>query len=795
MPNQSTTNKNSMITNTEKETNQLHVNKIDLNENAQIVLEKRYLKRDSDGNVIETPSQMFLRVAKAIAKPETLYGDSNEEEYWTKQFYQMMANLEFIPNSPTLMNAGINLEDGSGTGTLSACFVMELEDSMNGIMTTAKEMAMVQKFGGGTGFSLSKIRPKNAPIKTTHGKACGPINVLKHLSSVSKLVTQGGKRDGANMAVMNIHHPDINEFIECKTTEGEIHNFNISVGATHEFMTAVKENKNYSIKDPQTGELIKEQNAGEIFDQIIEGAWKNGEPGVVFVDWVNHKNPTPHIGEMTATNPCGEQPLLPYESCNLGSINLDKFVTDNNSTKELDWSRLGKVARTSARFLDNVIDANSYSVDKIKKMTRSTRKTGLGVMGFADLLIDLNIAYDSEEGLNLGKKIMRFIKDEADSTSIKLADERGVFPAYPGSIYDSDDQPKMRNACRLTVAPTGTISMIAGCSSGIEPLFALCYHKHNILGGESLLYVDEKFEALAKEQNFYSEELMEYLANGGSLQERDDVPESAKKLFVTAGDISPEMHVRMQGVFQESVDAAISKTINFPNSATKEDVRKAYILAWELGCKGITVYRSGSREKEVLTVGEDKSSGNDQESDKVSIDFSLVERQRPSVITGVTERIRTSQGNLFVTVNYDENEKPFEVFATLGKAGSTESAHLEAISRLVTMSLRAGVGPNEIIGHLRGITDDPIWDAGTLVRSAPDAVALVLSRHLTLSGEENSKFSIESEIQPQLFVKPLNETVDQLTSNNQSCPECNIGTLIPQEGCMKCVSCGYNKCE
>jgi len=572
MTNQSTTNKNSMITNTEKETNQLHVNKIDLNENAQIVLEKRYLKRDSDGNVIETPSQMFLRVAKAIAKPETLYGDSNEEEYWTKQFYQMMANLEFIPNSPTLMNAGINLEDGSGTGTLSACFVMELEDSMNGIMTTAKEMAMVQKFGGGTGFALSKIRPKNAPIKTTHGKACGPINVLKHLSSVSKLVTQGGKRDGANMAVMNIHHPDINEFIECKTTEGEIHNFNISVGATHEFMTAVKENKNYSIKDPQTGELIKEQNAGEIFDQIIEGAWKNGEPGVVFVDWINHKNPTPHIGEMTATNPCGEQPLLPYESCNLGSINLDKFVTDNNSTKELDWSRLGKVARTSARFLDNVIDANSYSVDKIKKMTRSTRKTGLGVMGFADLLIDLNIAYDSEEGLNLGKKIMRFIKDEADSTSIKLADERGVFPAYPGSIYDSDDQPKMRNACRLTVAPTGTISMIAGCSSGIEPLFALCYHKHNILGGESLLYVDEKFEALAKEQNFYSEELMEYLANGGSLQERDDVPESAKKLFVTAGDISPEMHVRMQGVFQESVDAAISKTINFPNSATKEKV-------------------------------------------------------------------------------------------------------------------------------------------------------------------------------------------------------------------------------
>ena len=796
MTNQST-KKNTLITKLDKEQSHIYEKTIELNDNAKIVLEKRYLRKDSEGNIIETPSQMFLRVAKAIAKPETLYGDSKDEEYWTKEFYDMMASLEFVPNSPTLMNAGINLDDGTGTGTLSACFVMGLEDSMNDIMTTAKEMAMVQKFGGGTGFALSTIRPKDSPIKTTHGKACGPVSVLKHLSSVSKLVTQGGKSDGANMAVMNVHHPDINEFIECKTTEGEIHNFNISVGATHEFMQAVKEQKHYSVKDPITGESVEEQNAEEIFDKIIEGAWKNGEPGVVFVDWVNHKNPTPHLGDMTATNPCGEQPLLPYESCNLGSINLNKFLIEKESKKEIDWERLGNVVNTSARFLDNVIDANSYSVDKIKKMTRSTRKTGLGVMGFADLLISLDIAYDSEEGLNLGKKIMRFVKDQADSTSEQLAEERGVFPAYPGSIYDAEDQPKMRNACRLTVAPTGTISMIAGCSSGIEPLFALCYHKHNILGGESLLYVDEKFESVAKSENFYSEELMEYLANGGSLQERDDVPESAKALFVTAGDISPEMHVRMQGVFQESVDAAISKTINFPNSATKEDVRKAYMLAWELGCKGITVYRSGSREKEVLTAGQDKGNEKEVQSDNLSIDVSLVERQRPSVITGVTERIRTSQGNLFVTVNYDQNEKPFEVFATLGKAGSTESAHLEAISRLVTMSLRAGVEPNEIIGHLRGITDDPIWDAGTLVRSAPDAVALVLSRHLTLSGEEKEKYAIESEVQPQLFTETTTQTIKEpvTTSNNQSCPECNIGTLIHQEGCMRCTSCGYNKCE
>lgn len=786
---------------------------IDLTDNAKIVLEKRYLRKDTKGDVIETPEQMFQRVAHAIAMPEQDYGSAADAEKWEAKFYNIMSNLEYIPNSPTLMNAGIQQPNGQGTGTLSACFVMGLEDTMNGIMTTAKEMAMVQKFGGGTGFSLSSIRPKGSHITTTHGQACGPIAVLKHLSSVSKLVTQGGKRDGANMAVMDVHHPDILEFIACKHEEGEIHNFNISVGASHEFMQAVKDGTDYPLRtkedpsDPDSQSIeVGSLDAREVFDKIIAGAWRNGEPGLIFLDWVNHKNPTPHLGRMTATNPCGEQPLLPFESCNLGSINLNKFVVDQNSVLEVDYSHLREVVRTSTRFLDNVIDANAYSVEKIEDMTKSTRKTGLGVMGFADLLAQLRIPYDSEEGLELGQNLMRFIQQEADQMSMELASERGNFPAYEGSIYDTKDGHMMRNACRLTVAPTGTISMIAGCSSGIEPLFALCYHKHNILGGETLMYVDQGFETTAKENNFYSDELMSYLAEGGSLEERDDVPEWAKKSFVTSADISPEMHVRMQAVFQKSVDAAISKTINFPNSATQEDVRHAYMQAWELGCKGITVYRAGSREAEVLTKGSDESNkmmpteieDSISESEKPGIQRRMVERERPAVVKGITERVRTAQGNMFVTVNFDEDGNPFEVFGTLGKSGGTESAQLEAITRLASLGLRSGIHPDDIINQLRGITSEPVWDAGRLVRSAPDAVALVMTRHL--QADQDDLAGVASTAQLGLFAtgsqkNPSRTNGQNITTGGTICPDCSIGTLVHQEGCLRCPDCGYNKCE
>ena len=784
-----------------------------LSDNARVVLEKRYLRKNDDGSIVETPEGMFRRVAHAIARPELDYGGPEDAREWEERFYEVMAHLEYLPNSPTLMNAGIEQPEGGGTGTLSACFVIGLDDSMDGIMTTAKEAAMVQKFGGGTGFALSDIRPKGSLISTTHGKACGPISVLRHLSSVSKLVTQGGKRDGANMAVMDVHHPDILEFIDCKRVEGEIHNFNISVGASHEFMEAVKAGTDYALRakeDPRDADSpvveIGRLDAREVFEKIIDGAWRNGEPGMIFLDWVNHKNPTPHIGRMTATNPCGEQPLLPYESCNLGSINLVRFVKDIDGVPTVDYQRLREVVNITARFLDNVIDANSYSVDKIEDMTRATRKTGLGVMGFADMLTKLRIPYDSEEGLETGRRIMSFIQREADRTSERLAEERGVFPAFEGSIYDAPGQPKMRNACRLTVAPTGTISMIAGCSSGIEPLFALCYRKHNILGGESLLYVDSGFEQVAREEGFYTKELMEYLAEGGSLQERDDVPEWVRSVFMTSADISPEMHVRMQAAFQESVDAAISKTINFPNEATKEDVTQAYTLAWELGCKGITVYRAGSREAEVLTAGaDDGASSKTEESAPASPAGMLVERQRPPVVRGITERVRTAHGNLFVTVNYDEEGRPFEVFAALGKAGSTESAQLDAIARLVSMSLRAGVDPSQIIDHLKGITDEPVWDSGRLVRSAPDAVALVLSRHLR---EEPAKVATADTVedsgaaQPALFqiARQQSPAENGAASNGHAhgprakCPDCQ-GALIYQEGCARCLDCGYNRCE
>ena len=778
---------------------------VQLTDNALVVLEKRYLRKDESGQIIENPDEMLRRVAHAIAKPDADYGTKSDATFWEEKYFDVMARLDFVPNSPTLMNAGITLNDGGGTGTLSACFVMGLEDTMDGIMTTAKEMAMVQKFGGGTGFALSPIRPKDSSISTTHGKACGPIAVLRHLSSVSKLVTQGGKRDGANMAVMDVHHPDILEFIDSKEVEGEIHNFNISVGASHEFMEAVKNGSDYPLRinkdqsDPNSPMIeVGRLDAREIFDKIIHGAWRNGEPGMIFLDWVNHKNPTPHLGRMTATNPCGEQPLLPYESCNLGSINLANFVVEGTDGPEIDFDRLRDVVHTTTRFLDNVIDANSYSVDKIEEMTRMTRKTGLGVMGFSDMLVKMLVPYDSEDGLKLGRDIMKFIRTEADKMSEELAKQRGVFPGFKGSIYDSPGQPKMRNACRLTVAPTGTISMIAGCSSGIEPLFALSYHKHNILGGESLIYVDQQFEKSARDGGYYSEDLMEYLADGGSLQERAEVPESAKRIFVTAADISPEMHVRMQAAFQESVDSAISKTINFANSATKSDVESAYMLAWELGCKGITVYRAGSREAEVLTAGQEQEPDDKHEVADVAQDL-LLERQRPSVIKGITERVRTGHGNIFVTINYDEYDEPFEVFVAAGKAGGCDSAQLEGISRLTTLALRAGIDPKQVVEHLRGITCCPVWDGGTLVRSAPDALALVLSRHLNLDEDIPSADPSASTSQIGMFPtetsKKTNGTNGHASLNANRCPDCSVGTLIYQEGCQRCMECGYNKCE
>jgi len=574
-----------------------------ITDQANIILNHRYLLKNSDNEVIETPEQMFKRVANAVAIIDKDYmGLGVEADLTAKDFYTIMANLEFIPNSPTLMNAGTE------QGTLSACFVLPLEDSMEGIMKAATDSAMVQKFGGGTGFALSKLRPRGDGIKSTHGIACGPIEVLKTLSRVSSMITQGGKRDGANMAVMSIYHPDILEFIDCKKVEGDIHNFNISVGVDSNFMKAVEANMDYNLINPKSNEVAGKLNARDVFNKIVDGAWNNGEPGMIFLDQVNKDN---HVqkeyGEMIATNPCGEQPLLGNESCNLGSINLARFyIKADEPTQEwqekINWKNLEWVTRTSVHFLDNVIDANKYATPEIEEMTKSTRKIGLGVMGFADLLIQMQVPYNSSTAREIGAELMTKIREWSDDESLELAKVRGTFPAWDKSNYDKETEP-YRNHCRLTVAPTGTISMIADTSSGIEPTFALAWKKQNILEGKTLNYVNKYFEADAVKHGFYSEDLMDYLAEGGSLESVPNLPEWVKAVYATAPDISPEDHVLMQSAFQEAVDSGISKTINFANSATKQDVENAYMLAWREGCKGITVYRAGSREKEVLVKG------------------------------------------------------------------------------------------------------------------------------------------------------------------------------------------------
>ena len=579
-----------------------------ITDQAEVILNHRYYLKDKKGDVVEDSTKLFERVADAISKVDIEYGKLPvDAELTAKDFYAIMSNLEFIPNSPTLMNAGTE------QGTLSACFVLPLEDSMEGIMKAAHDAAMVQKFGGGTGFSLSKLRPRGAKIQSTHGIACGPIEVLKTLSRVSSMITQGGKRDGANMAVMSIYHPNILEFIDCKKVEGDIHNFNISVGVDSNFMKAVQSGSEYNLINPKDNTIEGSLDAREVFNKIVYGAWRNGEPGMIFLDQVNKDN---HVkdtyGEMIATNPCGEQPLLGNESCNLGSINLAKFYQQSNDSthewlEKVDWGRLEEVTRTSVHFLDNVIDANKYATPEIEEMTKATRKIGLGVMGFADLLIQMHIPYNSKLAQEVGGKIMAKIREWSDDESKELAKSRGTFPAWEKSTYNvpfnDEATQKFRNHCRLTVAPTGTISMIADTSSGIEPTFALAWKKQNILEGKTLNYVNKYFEADAKKHGFYSEDLMDYLADGGSLTTVPEVPDWVKAVYATAPEISPEDHVLMQSAFQGSCDSGISKTINFANSATIEDVENAYMLAWQEGCKGITVYRAGSREKEVLVKG------------------------------------------------------------------------------------------------------------------------------------------------------------------------------------------------
>lgn len=566
--------------------------KLKLPLNAILVLERRYLRKDEKGNVIESTSEMFRRVAKGIAEVERLYGKSEDEvAKYEEEFYRLVTRLEFLPNSPTLMNVGTDL------GQLSACFVLPVEDSIESIFDTLKATAIIHKTGGGTGFSFSRLRPRGDPVKTTGGIASGPISFAKIYDVSTEVIKQGGRRRGANMGILRVDHPEILDFIVAKEKEGILRNFNISVAVTDKFMEAVEKDADFSLINPRSGAIVEKLKARAIWNLIIMMAWKNGEPGVIFIDTINRHNPTPQLGEIESTNPCGEQPLLPYESCNLGSIDVSKFVTDK---KKIEWERLRRTIRLAVRFLDNVIDANVYTLPQIEEMTKGNRKIGLGIMGFADMLIKLGIPYSSEKAIETAENLMNFVTSEARKMSVELGEEKGSFPNFKGSIWKKDFK-TMRNATVTTIAPTGAISIIAGCSQGIEPLFAVSYVREVAESlGRSLIEINPLFENTALREGFYSEELMKKVARKTSIQDVEEVHEKIRELFVTAHDVSGEWHVRMQAAFQKYTDNAVSKTINFPNWATPSDIEKAYLLAYKLGCKGITVYRHGSREAQVL---------------------------------------------------------------------------------------------------------------------------------------------------------------------------------------------------
>ncbi len=733
---------------------------IKLTQNALHVLERRYLKKDKKGQVIETVEEMFHRVAQAIASAEPIKADVKA---WEEKFYQLMTSLEFLPNSPTLMNAGREL------GQLSACFVLPVEDSMESIFDAVKNTALIHKSGGGTGFSFSRLRPESDRVGSTGGVASGPVSFIRAFDTATDVIKQGGMRRGANMAILSVDHPDIMRFIESKDDPTALTNFNISVAVTTEFMNAVDAGTDYDLVNPHTKEVDGKLNAREVFDRIVDMAWKTGDPGIVFIDRINQDNPTPHLGKIESTNPCGEQPLLPYESCNLGSINLARMLRKRNGTAEIDYPRLAETVKLAVRFLDNVIDVNKFPLREIAEMTRKTRKIGLGVMGFADMLIMLGIPYDSEEALGTASNLMKFINDQAMEASIELGKERGVFPAFDGSIYDVPDGSRLRNASRTTIAPTGTLSIIAGSSSGIEPLFALSYTR-NILDGDQLVEVNPHFEEAARKEGFYSDELMGQLAAGARLRDMEEIPDDARRVFVTAHDITPEWHVRMQTAFQKSTDNAVSKTVNFPHDASREDVAKVYRLAYEAELKGITIYRDRSRDSQVLTTGQAEKAGKPEGA-------VLTPRKRAKVTTGVTERVTTGCGYIYVTVNSDD-QGIFEVFSNLGKSGGCASAQLEAISRLISLALRAGLDVTLVVRQLRGIRCPSIaWEEGKSILSCADAIASVLEKHI--GGDGSSK--------PQL--------VDYGLAKNLAgqCPECS-NLLVFQEGCFICPSCGYTKC-
>ncbi|MBD3245412.1 MAG: vitamin B12-dependent ribonucleotide reductase [Candidatus Omnitrophica bacterium] len=758
---------------------------LNFSSNAEVVLRKRYVEKNAHGEVIENPEQLLRRVSKAIAATERRYGmEKVEVKKVEEQFFRAMADLEFMPNSPTLMNAGKEL------GQLSACFVIPVEDSMESIFDAIKATAMVHKTGGGTGFSFSRLRPANSVVKSTGGVASGPVSFMKVFDSATQAVKQGGTRRGANMGILRIDHPDIFDFIRCKGSEGDISNFNISVAVTDEFMEKMMKGEDYALIDPLTQSVFKKVSSRDVFNLVAECAHKNGEPGVVFIDKINTGNPTPHLGKIESTNPCGEQPLLPFESCNLGSINLARMITEENGSFAIDWEKLERTTRLAVRFLDNVIDANKFPIPQIRSKTLKTRKIGLGIMGWATLLGYLLIPYESADAIELAKEVMEFIHLRAQEESVKLAKERGVFPAWKGSSWEERGI-RIRNATITTIAPTGTISIIAGpTSSGIEPNFALCYFR-NVLDGEKLLEVDPAFEYIARKKGFYSEALMKEIASGKSLQEMPKIPEEIKRCFKTALEIAPFWHIKMQAAFQEHTDNAVSKTINLPNSATVDDIKEAYQLAYKLGCKGITVYRDGSRSVQVLTVEKEQQKKETAVVPQESAHQVAYPKPRNEVIVGTTTKVMTGCGNLYITINQDEEGCLFEVFTQMGKAGGCAASQLEAIGRLISLALRGGIDIKVIVEQLKSIRcPSPSWANGKKIFSCADAIARVLEKR-AFDQKQILKPDIPVRTEPQEKVRVTPKK--GLRNIVGVCPECGFA-LRHQEGCMVCDACGYSKC-
>ncbi len=839
-----------------------------LSENAMTVLRRRYLKKNEDGDPIESPRDMFWRVARVIAEPDAMYGaDARETHGTAMRFYEMMATGKFEPNSPTLMNAGRPL------GQLSACFVLPVPDSLEGIYETLKHMALIHQSGGGTGFGFSQLRPRGDVVRSTMGVASGPVSFMEVYDASTEAVKQGGTRRGANMGILRVDHPDILEFIDCKAEKHKITNFNISVAVTDEFMESVRRGESYHLRSPRTGEPVGQMDAREVFDRIVYGAWRNGEPGVFFIDEANRYNPVPQLGSYEATNPCGEQPILPYDVCNLGSVNVGAFVEEGR----IDWEGLGKTVRTATHFLDNVIDTNRYPLPQIEDLSKRIRRVGLGIMGWADMLVKLDVPYGSRRSTELGREVMRFVDEEAKAESERLAGGRGVFPDWEGSIWGPDEacardemgervRPirPLRNCNVTTVAPTGTISIIAGCSSGIEPHFAVAFMRNQ--AGTLMPDVNPDFVEQAEAGGWYSEDLMCRIADEGHIH-FDDVPAEVQEVFVTAHDVTPEQHIRMQAAFQRNTDSAISKTCNFSESATEEDVRAIFELAHELRCKGVTVYRDGSRDQQVLSTGrtakkvqgesggateadalqgevwleriedseladelammlerlrhaEEENRALDGENVKLSKviderDRRIVEleggymkqpavRQRPNELRGRTRKIDSPLGSMYVTINEDEQGRPFEVFVALGKAGGPAMADAEAVGRLISLALRSGISMREVHGQLRGISSDRAVGYGpNKVLSSPDAIAQVIERYLEEKEGVQQSLPIQevgaaktSNGGAQTAEKPLISRYEEHAARTfiGTCPDCGTG-LTFEEGCAKCHACGYSECS